>query len=71
MFEKMLATVDPAEASIVRDITDAIEQLGRPVDEAQVAFDLWEEYPEKAGPHFELLNEEDRLSMLGSDSIAP
>jgi len=66
--EKMLAAVDPVEASIVRDITDAIEQLGRPVDEAPIAFDLWEEYPEKSGPHFELLNEKDRLSMLGSDS---
>ena len=66
--QKMLAIVDPAEASILRDITDAMEQLGRSVDEAPVAFDLWEEYPEKSGPHFELLNEEDRLSMLGSDS---
>jgi HEAT repeat protein len=66
--EKMLAAVDPAESNIVRDITDAIEQLGRPVDEAPIEFDLWEEYPEKTGPHFELLDEEDRLSMLGSDS---
>ena len=66
--EKMLATVDPAEASIVRDITDAIEQLGRPVDESPIGFDLWEEYPEKSGPHFELLDEEDRLGMLDSES---
>ena len=66
--EKMLATVDPKEASIVRDLTDAIEQLGRPVDEVAIDFDLWEEYPEKSSPHFELLEEEDRLSMLGSDS---
>jgi len=66
--EKMLSAVDASEASIIRDITDAIEQLGRPVDEAPIDFDLWQEYPEKSGPHFELLNEEDRLSMLQSDS---
>jgi hypothetical protein len=66
--EKMLAAVDPAETSVRRDITDALEQLGRPVDETPIEFNLWEEYPEKAGPHFELLNEEDRLAMLGSDS---
>jgi hypothetical protein len=66
--ETMLAKVDPAEASIIRDITDAIEQLGRPVEEAPIEFDLWEVYPEKAGPHFELLDESARLDLLNSDS---
>jgi HEAT repeat protein len=65
--ERMLAVVDPSESSIRRDITDAIEQLGRPVDEAPIEFDLWEVYPEKSNPHFELLDEEVRLEMLASD----
>ncbi len=66
--EKMLAEVDPAEQGIRRDIADAVEQLGRPVEEAPIEFDLWDEYPEKAGPHFELLDEADRIAMLGSNS---
>jgi hypothetical protein len=67
--EKMLAQIPAEEVSMRRDFEEALEQLARPVDEAPVDFNIWEEYPERALPHFELLNEEERLEMLGSDAV--
>jgi hypothetical protein len=66
--EKMLAQIPAEEVSIRRDFEDALEQLARAVDEMPADFDIWDEYPERALPHFELLSEEERLEMLGSDS---
>lgn len=66
--EKMLAQIPAEEVSMRRDFEDALDQLARPVEEASADFNIWEEYPERALPHFELLNEDERLGMLGSDS---
>lgn len=67
--EKMLAEVGDSDAHLKSDITGAIAELGRPVEEPfDETFDIWDAYPEIAAPQFELLSEEDRLQMLKSDS---
>ncbi len=64
--EKMLAEVD--DPHLKSDIQDALQQLGRTIEENDEPFDIYEEYPKTAGPVFELLNEGERLEMLKSDS---
>src|SRR5260370_7061569 len=64
--EKMLAqATDPHLRS---DIEGSIARLGRVVDHQTEPFDIWAEYQEVGTPAFELLTEEERLAMLGSDS---
>jgi HEAT repeat protein len=63
--EKLLATLDPEESHLRQDVLDAIQQLGRTVDEeAFTKFDIWDEFPEKSGPSMEALTEAQRLSLL-------
>jgi hypothetical protein len=65
--EQMLATLSGEETHLRQDILDAIQQLGRPVDdEVFVQYDIWEDYPEKAGPAIEALTEAERISLLDS-----
>ena len=62
------ATSAKASPICKTDLHDAIEQLGRPVEETDFEFSIWDEYPEEAPPIFDLLDEPDRLQMLSSDS---
>jgi HEAT repeat protein len=63
--ENLLATLDPEETHLRQDVLDAIQQLGRPVEEEVFKqYDIWADYPEKAGPAMEALTEEERVSLL-------
>jgi HEAT repeat protein len=65
--EKLLATLDTDDSHLRQDILDALQQLGRPVDEeSPVRYDIWADYPEKAGPAMEALTEDERLALLDS-----
>ena len=61
----------PAEHESRRQIQEAIDELKsdkRPVVEPLEPFDIWELYPEKAFPDFDQLGDDDRLTMLQSNS---
>jgi hypothetical protein len=65
--ENLLAKLGPEESHLRQDIIDAIQQLGRPFDEEEIAaYDIWADYPEKAGPAIEALSDEERVSLLES-----
>lgn len=65
--EKLLASLNEEETHLRQDVVDAMQQLGRPVDEAAFPpYDIWADYPEKAGPAMDALTEEERVSLLGS-----
>lgn len=54
------------------DLETVIESLRQPREaeprHPMQPFDIWEIYPEKASPAFEVLTEDERLAMLASDS---
>jgi SEC-C motif len=63
--EKLLATLDTEDSHLRQDILDALQQLGRPVDEeSSGAYDIWADYPDKAGPAMDALTEEERVALL-------
>lgn len=65
--EKLLDSLSAEETHLRQDILDAIQQLGRPVEEDEPApYDIWEDYPEKAGPAIEALTDQERISLLDS-----
>ena len=65
--EQLLETLDTEDDHLRQDIIDAIQQLGRNVDEEVFAkYDIWADYPEKAGPAMDALTEEERVSLLDS-----
>jgi hypothetical protein len=52
-------------------IQSVINLLALPLSQSEHVrepFDIWEDYPEKEPPEFDVLSEEDRLAMLESDS---
>jgi hypothetical protein len=66
--EKMQAEVPEDDAHLRNEIQDAIDQLGRPEEGLEDEFDLFAEYPERAAPVFELLEESERIAMLDNES---
>jgi hypothetical protein len=65
--EKMLAEVPESEADLRREIDYALEQLKAPEPKYQPEpFDLFAEYPEHELPAFEVLDEAERIEMMGS-----
>ena len=63
--EELLSTLDTDDAHLRQDIVDAIQQLGRTPDEEVFAkYDIWGDYPEKAGPAMDALLESERASLL-------
>jgi hypothetical protein len=63
--EKLLSTLDAEESHLRQDVLDAIQQLGRPVDEeAFTQYDIWADYPQKAGPQMDAIPESERVSLL-------
>jgi hypothetical protein len=64
--EKALAEA-PGEAET--ELRHAVERLMNPAEHAPLEpYDIWEDYPERAGPRFELLPAEERLEFLSSPS---
>ena len=70
VLEKMLDEIGDSDEHLKTDLSDAISQLGRPVEEKPFGddFNIWELYPEVAPPNFDMLSEGERLEMLSSDS---
>jgi HEAT repeat protein len=65
--EKLLAELEDQDAHLRQDIVDAIQQLGRPVDdEVFTRYDIWEDYPEKVGPTMDALLETERVVLLNA-----
>ena len=65
--EKLLSELTEEDAHLRQDLLDAIQQLGRPIDEEVFKpYDIWSDYPEKTGPAMEALTEEERISLLDS-----
>lgn len=63
--EKLLAELDREDAHLRQDLGDAIQQLGRPVDEEVFTrYDIWEDYPQKVGPTMDALIEDERIALL-------
>jgi hypothetical protein len=63
--EELLESLDTEDAHLRQDIADAIQQLGRTADEEVFAkYDIWSDYPEKAGPAMDALLESERVSLL-------
>jgi hypothetical protein len=63
--ENLLSTLDAEDSHLRQDILDAVQQLGRPVDEdGFTSYDIWADYPEKAGPQMDAIPENERLSLL-------
>jgi hypothetical protein len=63
--EKLLAELDQEDSHLRQDLADAIQQLGRPVDEEVFTkYDIWEDYPQKAGPTMDALIEDERIALL-------
>ncbi|HYL39287.1 MAG TPA: SEC-C metal-binding domain-containing protein [Bryobacteraceae bacterium] len=61
----------PADDRTRSLIESAIRILSLPLSlpgYVEEPFDIWEQYPDKESPEFDLLSEQDRLAMLGSDS---
>lgn len=68
--ERILSTLNPKD-SAARATRAAIETAVGDIDLTEPPLDIeptdiWEEYPEQAGPAFEILSDEDRLEFLGS-----
>jgi hypothetical protein len=66
--EKMLTEIGEKDVHIRRNLEQAIDELGRPVDDHRTEWSIWDDFPEKSPPEFEVLSEEDRLEYLsGAD----
>lgn len=71
--QRVLDEVPQGDAFLRHELHGAIQQIKESVTDPAVApepFDIFELYPEEAGPNFDLLSEEQRLSLL-SDTPAP
>jgi HEAT repeat protein len=69
--ERLLDEVGDSDPHLKTDITGAIAELGRSVEDAfPDEFNIWDLYPEVAPPQFDMLNEADRIAMLNSESAA-
>ena len=65
--ENLLNTLTGEETHLRQDILDALQQIGRPVDEDTIEpYDIWADYPKKTGPAIEALSDEERVSLLDS-----
>ena len=65
--EAVLAEIEADDVELRREVQYALEQLGREMETYQAEpFDLLREYPEREGPAFDVLNDAERLEMLGS-----
>ena len=65
--EQLLESLTEEETHLRQDITDAIQQLGRPVQEEVFGpYDIWADYPPKAGPELDAVTEQERLALLDS-----
>ena len=65
---KLRDELEKDDEHLRRDLEDAISQLGREAtDEVIQAYDIWADFPEKAGPEFDLLSEDHRSEFLDSD----
>ncbi|MEJ7605824.1 MAG: hypothetical protein WKF37_06070 [Bryobacteraceae bacterium] len=63
--EKLLAELPEEDSHLRSDIEDAISQLGRTAEPEETGvYDIWEDFPEKAGPEFDVLSEADRIEYL-------
>ena len=66
--EEMRGEVDAEDATLMREVDFAIEQLAAPAPEYQEEpFDILAEYPKHALPPFDVLSEAVRIEMLGSE----
>jgi HEAT repeat protein len=65
--EQLLETLTEEDAHLRQDITDSIQQLGRPIQEEVFGpYDIWADYPPKAGPELDAVTEQERLALLES-----
>jgi HEAT repeat protein len=63
--EKLLASLDAGETHLRQDVLDAIQQLGRAVEDDPAAdYDIWADYPEKLGPAMDALSDGERTELL-------
>ena len=70
--EKVLEEIPAQEATLRREVGQVIEDLRNPEPreiEPPAPFDIWELYPEKAPPVFDVLSEDECLAMLDSPSV--
>jgi hypothetical protein len=68
--EKMLAEIPESDQELRREITRAVEQLDAPEPHYQPEpFDILAEYPQRELPHFDVLNEAERIEMLSSTEV--
>ena len=69
--EKMKAQVPAEDAELRRELQNAIEEIGThgaDAGDAASDFDLFDGYPQTAGPDFDVLSAEDRLKSLSHES---
>jgi HEAT repeat protein len=69
--EQAAADLPPSEAALKKEITDALESLDNPVRtgvEEQEPFDIWSLYPEREDLPVDLLEDDERLQLLGTAS---
>jgi hypothetical protein len=67
--EAMLAEVPAEDVELRRDLQHALDELDRPSSPEPyepAAFDIMAEYPKRELPAFEVLNEGERIQMIGS-----
>ena len=69
--EEMMSKLSPEDAEIRRELQNAIEEIRSHDPNAAATperFDLFDGYPETAGPDFDALSGEDRLALLSHES---
>jgi hypothetical protein len=69
--EKMKAEVPASDIELRRELQNAIDEIasqGADSGEAPREFDLFDGYPETAGPDFDVLSGENRLTLLSHES---
>jgi HEAT repeat protein len=69
--EQATADLPPSEAALKKEITDALESLDNPVRTGvaeQEPFDIWSLYPEREDLPVDLLEDDERLQLLGTAS---
>ena len=69
--EQAAAALEPSEAELKKEITDALEALDNPVKmetEEQEPFDIWSIYPEREDLPVDLLEDDERLQLLETAS---
>lgn len=69
--EKMKAEVPADDIELRRELQNAIDEIGShgaDTGDATAGFDLFDGYPETAGPDFDVLSGEDRLTLLSHES---